>query len=64
VIREVAAPVCEAVLAHRRGQHARVMALMAPVTGRLRELGGSHAQRDVLVQIAADSSRKAQRIAA
>src|SRR5687768_6928239 len=64
VIREVAAPVCEAVLEHRRGQHARVLALMAPLTGRLRELGGSHAQRDVLVQILSDSTGKVQRIAA
>jgi len=64
VMREVAAPVCEALLAHRRGQHARVVALMAPVLGRLRELGGSHAQRDVLVQIFSDSSRRSQRVAA
>ena len=64
VMREVAAPVCEALLEHRRGQHARVVALMAPVLGRLRELGGSHAQRDVLVQIFSDSSRRSQRVAA
>jgi tetratricopeptide (TPR) repeat protein len=64
VMREVAAPVCEALLAHRRGHHGLVIALMAPVLGRLRELGGSHAQRDVLVQIFSDSSRRAQRVAA
>lgn len=64
VMREVAAPVCEALLAHRRGQHGLVIALMAPVLGRLRELGGSHAQRDVLVQIFSDSNRRAQRAAA
>ena len=64
VMREVAAPVCEALLAHRRGQHGLVLPLMAPVLGRLRELGGSHAQRDVLVQVFSDASRKAQRIAA
>ncbi|HKX37922.1 MAG TPA: tetratricopeptide repeat protein, partial [Burkholderiales bacterium] len=64
VMREVAAPVSEALLAHRRGQYARVVALMAPVLGRLRELGGSHAQRDVLVQIFSDSNRRAQRVAA
>jgi tetratricopeptide (TPR) repeat protein len=64
VMREVAAPVCEALLAHRRGQHGLVVALMAPVLARLRELGGSHAQRDVLVQIFSDSSRRAQRVAA
>ena len=63
LMREVAAPVCEALLAHRRGHHGLVIALMAPILGRLRELGGSHAQRDVLVQIFSDSSRRAQRVA-
>ena len=63
-VREVAAPVCEAVLAHRRGGHERVTALMAPVMARLRELGGSHAQRDVLQQLFEDSRRRAQRAAA
>ena len=59
-IREVAAPVCEAVLAHRRGQHERVVALMKPVLHRVIELGGSHAQRDVLRQVLADSARKTE----
>jgi tetratricopeptide (TPR) repeat protein len=63
-VREVALPVCEAVLAHRRGQHERVRGLMTPLLGRLRELGGSHAQRDVLVQLFSDSSRRAERAAA
>jgi hypothetical protein len=34
---------------------------MMPLLGRLRELGGSHAQRDVLVQLFSDSSRRAER---
>ncbi len=63
-VREVALPVGEAILAHRRGQHERVVALMGPLRARLQELGGSHAQRDVLVQLLLDSSRKAQRVAA
>jgi hypothetical protein len=37
---------------------------MSPVMGRVRELGGSHAQRDVLEQILSDSTGKVQRIAA
>jgi tetratricopeptide (TPR) repeat protein len=56
-VREVAAPVCEAVLAHRRGEHARAVALMEPVMGRLQELGGSHVQRDVLTQLLNDSRK-------
>jgi hypothetical protein len=59
-LREVAAPVCEAVLAQRRGQHERVVTLMQPVQPRIIELGGSHAQRDVLTQVLADAARKAQ----
>jgi len=63
-LREVAAPVCEAVLAHRRGQHERVVELMQPVRHRVIELGGSHAQRDVLAQLYQDANLKAQRAAA
>jgi hypothetical protein len=59
-VREVAAPVCESLIAHRRGEHGKVVALMTPVRSRLIELGGSHAQRDVLAQVLADSTRKAQ----
>ena len=62
-VREVALPACEAVLTHRRGEHARVVALMSPLLGRLQELGGSHAQRDVLAQLFLDSRSKAQRAA-
>ena len=61
VVREVALPVCEAVLAHRRGQHERAVTLMTPVLERLHELGGSHAQRDVLEQLYLDSSVKSNR---
>jgi hypothetical protein len=63
VVREVALPVCQAVLAHRRNEHERVLSLMATVQGRWQELGGSHAQRDVLAQIVADSTRRLQRAA-
>jgi len=63
VVREVALPVCEAVLANRRGQHERAVTLMTPVLERLHELGGSHAQRDVLEQLYLDSSLKGNRTA-
>ena len=64
VIREVALPVCQAVYAHRQGAHGQVVALMRPVLHRIVELGGSHAQRDVLTQVFADSTRRAERAAA
>jgi uncharacterized protein (DUF736 family) len=53
-----ALPVCEAVLAHRKGAHARVLQLMLPRLDRLRELGGSHAQQDVLLEMCLDSAVK------
>jgi tetratricopeptide (TPR) repeat protein len=52
----VALPVCAAVLAHRKAEHARVLALMLPVRDRLWQLGGSHAQRDVFNQLLIDSA--------
>ena len=59
VVRNVALPACEAVRAHRRGEHKRVLELIAPRLDELRQLGGSHAQRDVLLQLALDSALKA-----
>ena len=64
VVREVALPVCQAVLAHRRREHDQAVLLMSPLLGRLQELGGSHAQRDVFTQLFDDSSRWVQRVAA
>ena len=50
-IRDVVVPACEAGLAHRRGQHAEVVALLAPRLDQIRLLGGSNAQRDLFRQI-------------
>jgi protein-disulfide isomerase-like protein with CxxC motif len=61
LVREVAAPVCEAVLAHRRGEHAAALSLLRPVVDRLYQLGGSHAQQDVLRQLYLDAAMKAER---
>jgi hypothetical protein len=61
IVGAVAVPVSQAVLAHRRGQHDRVVDLMLPVLSAMHALGGSHAQQDVLVQMAADSAAKAVR---
>jgi hypothetical protein len=60
-IGDVVVPVCEAGLAHRRGQHARVVALLEPRLDRIRLLGGSNAQRDLFRQILIDSAMKADR---
>ena len=58
VVREVALPICEAVLAHRRGEHGRVLELMTPRLEDMRTLGGSHAQQDVLLQLYRDSAAR------
>jgi tetratricopeptide (TPR) repeat protein len=59
ILRDAAAPACEAVLAHRRGDHAAAVAAMRPALGLLQHLGGSHAQRDVLEQLFVDSAMRA-----
>ncbi|MCL2427712.1 MAG: tetratricopeptide repeat protein [Alphaproteobacteria bacterium] len=58
-IRNIAAPVCQAVLAHGRGEYAQAVAAMRPVLGEMYRLGGSHAQQDVLEQLYLDSAMKA-----
>jgi hypothetical protein len=60
-ISDVVLPVCEAGLAHRRGQHGQVVALLQPRLERIRLLGGSNAQRDLFRQILIDSAMKTER---
>ena len=55
-IADVVIPICEAALAHRRGEHARVVDLLSPRQDRIRLLGGSNAQRDLFFQMLADSA--------
>lgn len=59
LVGELALPVTEAVLLHARGEPARAVALMRPVLGEMRQLGGSHAQQDVLEQLFLDSAMQA-----
>jgi tetratricopeptide (TPR) repeat protein len=49
---------CEAVLAHRRGEYERVVALIAPVRHDLPLVGGSHAQRDIFYQLLVDATAR------
>jgi tetratricopeptide (TPR) repeat protein len=60
-ITDVVIPVCEAAQAHRRGDHARVVDLLAPRRAQIRLLGGSNAQRDMFFQMLIDSAMKADR---
>jgi hypothetical protein len=61
VTRTIGAPVVEAMAAHRRGEHDRVVDLMWPVRRDLHQIGGSHAQRDVFFQILVDAAVRAGR---
>lgn len=61
-VGQVVVPLCAAVQAHRRGEHARVLALVLPIMTRIVELGGSHAQRDVFNQMLIDSAVRSRRL--
>lgn len=63
VVRDAAIPVCEAVLAHRRGDFAGAVAAMRPALGIMHRMGGSHAQQDVLEQLFLDAAVKAGLVA-
>ncbi len=59
LIRQVALPVCQGVRHHGHGEFPEAVAALRPVLQRLYELGGSHAQQDVLEQLYLDSAVKA-----
>jgi hypothetical protein len=61
IVRDIARPICEAVLAHHHGEHATAVDLMRPVLPAMHELGGSHAQQDVLEQLFLDAAVRAGR---
>ena len=60
-ISDVYLPVCEAALAHRRGEYGRVIDLLAPRREQIRLLGGSNAQRDLFFQMLVDAALKSGR---
>jgi hypothetical protein len=59
IVRDVALPVCEAVRAHRQGNDRTALGLMRPALQGMKQLGGSHAQQDVLMRLFLDSAAKA-----
>jgi hypothetical protein len=60
-LADVVIPVCEAALAHRQGDYARVVDLLDPRQERIRLLGGSNAQRDLVFQMLIDAAMKSGR---
>ncbi|HXQ30607.1 MAG TPA: tetratricopeptide repeat protein [Steroidobacteraceae bacterium] len=62
---DVALPACEGLVAYVRGDYRTARRRLGPTLGRMLEIGGSHAQRDLFAQIYVDSLLKdGQRIAA
>lgn len=60
-ITSIVIPACEAALAHRRGEHSRVVELLEPRREQIRLLGGSNAQRDLFFQMLVDSAMQCDR---
>lgn len=54
---------CEAAVAWRSRDHARVMQLLEPVLGELWRIGGSHAQRDLFTLLLVDSAQRSGKAA-
>ena len=59
LVARYALPICEAVLAHGRGEFAQAVEVMRPALGGMYRLGGSHAQQDVLEQLYLDCAMQA-----
>lgn len=61
IFAEIGVPLCEAVLAYRAGDHARVVDLLLPIRYALRRIGGSHAQRDLFARMLIEAAIRAGR---
>jgi hypothetical protein len=64
VWQEVALPACEGLYAYARGDYAHAWHRLAPAVPRMREAGGSHAQRDLFEQILLDAAFRSGRLTA
>lgn len=62
--QEVALPGCEGLYAYARGDYERAWDRLAAVVPRMREAGGSHAQRDLFDQILLDAAFRSGRLTA
>jgi tetratricopeptide (TPR) repeat protein len=54
VVKQIALPITEAVLARSRGEYSAALDLMRPIIADTQRMGGSHAQHDVLRQLFLD----------
>jgi tetratricopeptide (TPR) repeat protein len=62
VMRDVGLALSEAAVAWRAGDYGRVVDLIWPVRGRIRRIGGSHAQRDLFEQTLLTAALRAGRL--
>ena len=56
IYRQAGVPVADAILAHAKGEHTRVVQIMSEARYEMRTLGGSWAQRDCWVRMLIDSA--------
>lgn len=56
-VEAAAIPAAKAAIAHRRGDYESVVQTLMPARRDLWRMGGSHAQRDIFIQILADACR-------
>ncbi|MDB5413896.1 MAG: tetratricopeptide repeat protein [Rubritepida sp.] len=63
IVRDAALPCCEALLLRARGDARAAVKVLRPALGGLYELGGSHAQQDVLEQLFLDCAMEAGEVA-
>lgn len=62
VFREIGIPLCNALLAYRRGEFAAAVDLLMPIRYGLRRLGGSHAQRDLFARLLIEAAIRSNRL--
>jgi len=60
LVKRISLPLCEAIVARGRGDYAAAVERMRPVLGVMFQIGGSHAQQDVLEQVFLDCAEKAR----
>jgi tetratricopeptide (TPR) repeat protein len=62
VVGQIALPMTQAVLAHRRQEYSAALNLMRPIIAHTQRMGGSHAQHDVLRQLFLDCAVRAEAV--
>ena len=56
-VRSAVLPSAQGAIAHQRGDHEQVLAILLPARHSLWQMGGSNAQRNLFTQLLADSAK-------